>query len=42
MEFGLTVEQLTERLAVLFRRFRSTPGLPAAATGTRVADRVDP
>jgi diadenylate cyclase len=39
MEFGLTVGQLTERLATLFRRFRATPDLPAA--GTRVADRVE-
>ena len=41
VEFGLTVEQLTERLTALFRRFRSTPGVPSAAPAARVADRVD-
>jgi diadenylate cyclase len=41
VEFGLTVGQLTERLATLFRRFRATPSLPSAAHGARVADRVD-
>ena len=41
MEFGLTVGQLTERLATLFRRFRATPGLPSPSTGARVADRVE-
>ncbi|HEY4579678.1 MAG TPA: diadenylate cyclase CdaA [Candidatus Acidoferrales bacterium] len=39
MEFGLTVGQLTERLAALFRRFRATPDLPSP--GARVADRVE-
>jgi diadenylate cyclase len=32
MEMGLTVEQLNERLADLFHRFRSTISLPAAAS----------
>jgi diadenylate cyclase len=41
MEFGLTVAQLTERLAGLFRRFHMTPDLASPAAGTRVADRVD-
>jgi diadenylate cyclase len=41
MEFGLTIAQLTERLAGLFRRFHMTPGLPAPAASARVADRVD-
>jgi len=39
MEFGLTVGQLTERLAALFRRFRATPDL--SSPGARVADRVE-
>jgi diadenylate cyclase len=39
MEFGLTVGQLTERLAALFRRFRATPDVPSPAP--RVADRVE-
>ena len=39
MEFGLTVGQLTERLATLFRRFRAKPDVPSA--GARVADRVE-
>ena len=41
MEFGLTVGQLTERLAVLFRRFRVTPDLTSPPPGARVADRVE-
>jgi diadenylate cyclase len=41
MEFGLTIAQLTERLAGLFRRFHMTPGLPAPGPGPRVADRVE-
>jgi diadenylate cyclase len=39
MEFGLTVGQLTERLAGLFRRFRAAPEVPSP--GPRVADRVE-
>jgi len=41
MEFGLTVGQLTERLAGLFRRFRVTPDLTSPPPGARVADRVE-
>jgi len=41
MEFGLTVGQLTERLAGLFRRFRVTSDLTALTSGARVADRVE-
>jgi diadenylate cyclase len=41
MEFGLTVGQLTERLATLFRRFRTAPALSPAAHGAHAADRVD-
>jgi diadenylate cyclase len=36
MEAGLTVEQLNDRLADLFRRFRSTISLPAPSAGARV------
>jgi diadenylate cyclase len=41
MEFGLTVAQLTERLAGLFRRFSVTSALPPPPAGSRVADRVE-
>jgi hypothetical protein len=41
MEFGLTVGQLTERLAGLFRRFHMASGLTSPAPGARVADRVE-
>jgi len=41
MEFGLTVGQLTERLASLFRRFGVTSDLSSLASGARVADRVE-
>jgi len=41
MEFGLTVEQLTERLTTLFRRFRATPDLPSPSPGAHVADRME-
>jgi diadenylate cyclase len=41
MEFGLTVGQLTERLADLFRRFHMAPDLAVPPPGPRVADRVD-
>jgi diadenylate cyclase len=41
MEFGLTVGQLTERLASLFRRFHVSSSLTAPTPGARVADRVD-
>jgi diadenylate cyclase len=36
IEAGLTVEQLNDRLADLFRRFRSTISLPAPSAGARV------
>ena len=35
IEVGLTAEQLADRLANLFRRFRSTMALPAPASGAR-------
>jgi diadenylate cyclase len=35
IELGLTVEQLTDRLTNLFRRFRSTLTLPAPIPGAR-------
>jgi diadenylate cyclase len=41
MEFGLTVAQLTERLAGLFRRFHMTPDPTAPPAGARLADRVE-
>jgi diadenylate cyclase len=41
IEFGLTVGQLTERLAALFRRFRVTPDLLSPPPSARVADRVE-
>ena len=43
MEFGLTVGQLTDRLASLFRRFHMASDLtaPPPGPGARVADRVD-
>lgn len=41
MEFGLTVGQLTERLAGLFRRFHMASNLALPPPGPRVADRVD-
>jgi diadenylate cyclase len=40
MEFGLTVGQLGERLAALFRRFRPAPDL-LPSPSTRVADRTE-
>ncbi|HEY1865545.1 MAG TPA: diadenylate cyclase CdaA [Candidatus Acidoferrales bacterium] len=36
IEAGLTVEQLNDRLADLFRRFRSTISLPTPSAGARV------
>jgi hypothetical protein len=41
MEFGLTVGQLTDRLAGLFRRFRMAPALTSPAADSRLADRVE-
>jgi diadenylate cyclase len=41
LEFGLTVGQLTERLAALFRRFRATHDLASPSPEARVTDRVD-
>src|SRR5579864_7007720 len=41
IELGLSVEQLTERLANLFRRFRTTLTLPAAIPGARVTEKAD-
>ena len=41
IELGLTVEQLTERLANLFRRFRTTMALPAPVPGARVSGKAD-
>jgi len=41
IELGLSVEQLTDRLADLFRRFRTTMVLPAPAPGTRVTGKAD-
>jgi diadenylate cyclase len=41
MEFGLTVGQLTDRLAGLFRRFHMRPELTSPPAGTRFVDRVE-
>jgi diadenylate cyclase len=41
IELGLSVEQLTDRLGNLFRRFRTTLSLPAAVPGARVAEKAD-
>jgi hypothetical protein len=41
IELGLSVDQLTERLANLFRRFRTTLALPAPAPGARVTGKAD-
>src|SRR5438132_510912 len=41
IELGLNVEQLTDRLANLFRRFRTTMVLPAPVPGTRVTGKAD-
>lgn len=41
IELGLTVEQLTDRLTNLFRRFRSTLTLPAPIPGARVTGKAD-
>ena len=41
IELGLSVEQLTDRLADLFRRFRTTMVLPAPVPGTRVTGKAD-
>jgi diadenylate cyclase len=41
MEFGLTVAQLTERLAGLFRRFHVASEVTSPASGTRISDRVE-
>ena len=41
MEFGLTISQLTERLASLFRRFHVKSELAAPPPNARVADRAD-
>ena len=41
MEFGLTVGQLTDRLAGLFRRFHVTPAPSSPDADARVADRVE-
>jgi diadenylate cyclase len=40
MEFGLTVGQLTDRLAGLFRRFPMTPTLLSPPSSARIPDRV--
>jgi diadenylate cyclase len=41
IELGLTVEQLTDRLTNLFRRFRTTLALPASVPGARVTGKAD-
>jgi diadenylate cyclase len=41
IELGLTVEQLTDRLTNLFRRFRTTLTLPASVPGARVTGKAD-
>lgn len=41
IELGLSLDQLTERLANLFRRFRTTLALPAPAPGARVTGKVE-
>jgi diadenylate cyclase len=41
MEFGLTVAQLTERLAGLFRRFHVASEVTSPTPGPRIADRVE-
>ena len=41
IELGLTVEQLTDKLTNLFRRFRATLALPASIPGTRVTGKVE-
>ena len=41
IELGLNVEQLTERLAALFRRFRTTLALPTPLPGARVTGKAD-
>jgi diadenylate cyclase len=41
MEFGLTVGQLTDRLAGLFRRFHMASPLTSPPTDARVPDRVE-
>lgn len=41
IELGLTVEQLTDRLTNLFRRFRSTLTLPAPIPGARATEKAD-
>ena len=41
MEFGLTVGQLTDRLAGLFRRFHVASHLTSPSAGARVPDRVE-
>jgi diadenylate cyclase len=41
IELGLTVEQLTDRLTNLFRRFRTTLALPVPMPGARVTGKTD-
>jgi diadenylate cyclase len=41
IELGLTVEQLNDRLSELFRRFRTTMGLPPPVPGARVTGKAD-
>ena len=41
IELGLSVDQLTERLAGLFRRFRTTLALPAPPPGARVTGKSE-
>jgi diadenylate cyclase len=41
IELGLNVEQLTERLANLFRRFRTTLAFPTPLPGARVTGKAD-
>jgi diadenylate cyclase len=41
IELGISVEQLTDRLGSLFRRFRTTLSLPAPAPGARVTGKAD-
>jgi diadenylate cyclase len=41
IELGISVEQLTDRLGNLFRRFRTTLSLPAPVPGARVTGKAD-
>jgi len=41
IELGLTVDQLTDKLTNLFRRFRATLALPASIPGTRVTGKAE-